>query len=110
MVLPTDADARMERRVFFNTIFNNDDRGFICVALMPAGASRKMEEHFYQWPDQETEMLSMIDSLVFLGNVYFCPHLLKEKKRTKTNVIVTRVAWADLDTCAPGNMLLDPSI
>jgi hypothetical protein len=43
-------------------------------------------------------------------NAYLCPHLFREKRRHKDLVLATPVAWADLDTCKPENMLVEPTI
>jgi hypothetical protein len=43
-------------------------------------------------------------------NVYFCPQLLSTKRRKKETVMACPVAWADLDGCPPGALIVPPTI
>lgn len=103
-------EARAARRVFFNIIFDDQDEGYICLACMQPLAPNKMQEEFFHWPSEEEKLYDWIESQLLHGNIYFCPQLLDAKRRIKGHVSVTRVAWADLDTCAPNNLLLMPSV
>jgi hypothetical protein len=103
-------EARFKRGVFLRTIFDDEDRGYICCAVLNQMSQTKFREEFFAWPEQQEDMLDWVDRNLLKGNLYFCPQLFKDQKRIKANVIVTRVAWADLDRCPPGNMLLPPSI
>lgn len=109
-MLVTGPEARAQRRVFFNTIFDEADKGYICIAVMRPTAPHKMHEEFFQWPDEEEKMLAYVEGQVLNGNVYFCPQLFGAKKRIKANVTITRVAWSDLDRCSPSNLDLMPTL
>jgi hypothetical protein len=55
-------------------------------------------------------MHEYVERSKYSGNVYFCPQLLSEPRRTKANVSRATCAWADLDTCHPRVLLVRPTI
>lgn len=93
---------------FFRAIFGNAE-GFVCVAIKRTG-SKGLQEVFYQYPQQLKELHEYVERSKYSGNVYFCPQLLSEPRRIKTNVVKAPCAWADLDTCHPRVLLVPPTI
>jgi ribosomal protein S25 len=104
--IPDNADEL--RRKFFTIIFGQYE-GYICIALLPK-SMKGMQEEFFLWPSQEDAMLRYIDGHSRTHNVYFCPQLLRGRKRSKEGVHSTPCAWADLDACHPDNLFVTPSI
>jgi ribosomal protein S25 len=82
------------------------------------GGKKKWEEHFFQWPEELPRMLTHLEVNYKQGNTYFCPQLMLTKDRppgaksprVKENIAPCTVAWADLDTCSPELMLVEPSV
>ena len=97
-------------RIFFTTIFGRcSGPGYVCIALLPHN-KRELRERYFSWPEQLDDMITYVTESTEGYNVYFCPQLLKSKERNKASVISCPVVWADLDTCEPNNLLVDPSI
>lgn len=92
---------------FFASAYGNTT-GYMCIALRAPGG--KFVEHFYQYPDQVDAAVSIIRARALADNVYFCPQLLKDRKRVKSNVEACASIWADLDECNPSNMLVQPTV
>lgn len=107
-VIGVGPETNKSRRTFFNLIFGNA-RGIVCLAFMSADR-KNFHEEFFKFPEDMEVMLNQIDSQLVGNNIYFCPQLLRERKRTKENVDFAHVAWADLDTCPPSLMLVEPTI
>lgn len=102
---------REGRRAFFRMIFR-DKQGFVCIASAVNNplSKKKFREEYFNWPSEEGRMLEAIDALLVGHNVWFCPQLLDDRKRSKEHIKSTPVAWADLDACAPSNLLVPASI
>lgn len=98
---------REKRETFFKLVFGNN-KGIVCLAFLDD--KRKFREEFFTYPEQLGQMLGTVETELYKNNVYFCPQLLREKKRLKENVELTPNAWADLDSCHPDNLLVPPSI
>ena len=100
----------MERtRTFFKLVFGQRT-GIVCVAFINRRGKKTFEEQFYEYPAQVDAMLSIIEDRAPREDVYFCPQLLRERRRTKENVALTPNVWADLDTCNPDNLFVEPSV
>jgi len=54
-------------------------------------------QKFYKYPGQLHLLISDLEVWSKWASVYFCPALLKEQKKTKENVIESRVIWIDYD-------------
>ena len=93
---------------FFKVAFAKGS-GYVCIAAIPPGM-KGIEERFFLWPEQHDQMLQHI--LVNQGayNMYFCPQLLDRPTRKKEKVRYCTTAWADLDSCTPDKLLLDPTM
>lgn len=106
--LADPASLRVMRETFFKLLFGRGE-GFVCIAFLSSG-TRNLREQFFKYPDELSPMLQSIADSTHGNSVYFCPQLLDDRKRTKEHVIQTPNAWADLDTCHPDNMLVEPSL
>lgn len=97
-----------KREAFFKLILGNSS-GLFCLAFISAQGD-KFTEEFYQYPNELAVILRRIDEMVVTHNVYFCSQLLRERRRVKENVEQTPNVWADLDSCPPERMLVEPSV
>lgn len=96
-----------QRAKFFHHILGKTE-GYLCIAVLTD--KKKFSESFYHFPSELPQMLSDIQAHVRGNNLYFCPQLFAEKRRSKETVIATPNAWSDLDSCRPENMLIEPTI
>lgn len=97
------------RRDFFKLIFGNET-GYVCIAYK-GQTDKSFDEKFFDYPAQLEEMcLDINRKAMTLTHVYFCPQLLKAKRRKKSDVSKCTVLWADLDTCNPQNLQVPASI
>lgn len=102
-------DADEKRATFFNLIFGRSS-GYVCLAFLSSTNRNDFREQYFHYPDDLPYMLSEIAKARLGYNVYFCPQILKGKKRSKENVSATPCAWADLDKCDPELIEVEPSI
>jgi ribosomal protein S25 len=117
MVLSSvSAEATEKRAKFFDFAFGHEE-GYICIAFLTndahqkkSGEHRPLLERYYRWPQQKQEMLDEITAKVPYYNAYYCPQLLATKRRSKDSVKTCPSIWADLDTCEPENLLVQPSM
>lgn len=96
------------QRAFLQMAFGRMS-GIACFAVMSID-KKDFKEAFFEWPRQMDEAIRWIDSRSFEYNVYFCPQLLESRRREKDNVKACTSVWADLDTCTPDKLLVEPSI
>ena len=110
-IVGVDKSTDKMRETFFKLIFGNKN-GLLCIAFIDRlGKKKDYSEVFFNYPaDLPNVLTSIKNSLDKQLEVYFCPHLFLEKKRTKENVAYTHCAWADLDYCDPENLLIEPSV
>jgi hypothetical protein len=100
----------MQQDVFFRYIFGPAN-GYVCIAFIRVkGKEKDYQEQFFKYPEQLGEIVDRIHEMEATHNVYFCPMLLQAPRRIKPNVVQTPVLWADLDSCDPGLMLVEPSV
>jgi RepB DNA-primase from phage plasmid/Protein of unknown function (DUF3987) len=86
-------------------------KGFACIAHFSQGSkTRKFSENFFYYPDNLDDMVAHLGRLQHGSNVYFCPQLFSARKRTKETCVSAPSAWADLDTCHPELLLVQPTV
>lgn len=102
-------DVDKKRETFFRLVFGQND-GYVCIAFLNPKNRKKFREEFFRYPADMPMMLEAINREYVSMNVYFCPQLLRERKRTKENVVRTPSIWSDLDKCPPEKLLLEPSL
>ena len=98
-----------KQEAFFRILFGKNS-GIVCIAYLSNVRNGKMIQRFFNYPNQMTEMLKDISDNYASNNVYFCPQLLTENKRSKGTIESTPCAWADLDTCRPDDLLVAPTV
>lgn len=108
-IVPEGPIARKKRQTFFRLAWGQTS-GIVCLAIMSGDNKKRFREEFYSWPQEENLLLSTIEENVRGNNLYFCPQLLREKKRTKECVLETSTIWADLDFCPPEKVFVPPSL
>jgi hypothetical protein len=101
-------DNSERQETFLKLLFGRSE-GFMCLAFATPD-KKSFIERFFRYPDQLPEIIHTISKDSVGTNAYFCPHLFREKRRNKDVVIATPVAWSDLDTCKPENLLVAPTI
>lgn len=95
-----------EAITFFKLLFGPQE-GYLCLSFLRKGT---FSEEYFKYPEQVGAAAELVVEKLHTHNVYFCAQLLKAPKRLKTNVELCAVAWADLDTCEPANLLVEPSM
>lgn len=92
--------------VFFKLLFGTQE-GHLCLSFLRKG---EFTEEYFKYPEEVGAAAKRVGEKNHTHNVYFCAQLLNAPKRLKTNVDQCAVAWADLDTCEPSNLLVEPSV
>jgi hypothetical protein len=67
------------------------------------------EQKFFNYPEQKNDMINLSISHA-TDDVYYSPILFNAPRRIKENAKTVHVIYADADTCAPENFLVEPSI
>lgn len=93
---------------FFKLAFGKI-QGYLCVAFIHP-ETREFTEKFFPYPMALKEVADTIRQRIDHENVYFCPQLFNNRVRQKGNVKAVTCAWADLDTCHPDQLLVQPSV
>ncbi len=80
------------------------------ATIVTKGASGELtEQKFFEYPAQLNDMKA--HSLAHATeDVYYSPILFNAPRRIKENAKTVHVIYADADTCAPENFLVEPSI
>lgn len=98
------------RETFLRLLFGTNE-GYICVAYGTKDRNpKKFREEFFLYPNDIPEILELVNKKYQGHNIWFCPHLFSERRRRKEFVSVTPNSWADLDTCDPSVLLVEPTI
>jgi hypothetical protein len=97
------------RLQFFDYLFEERE-GFLCIAHAPAKDGRKKEfkQRFFNWPTEREIMGSYVDEITKGNNVWFSVNLFRRTERKRDYAIPTRLVWADLDYCNPGEITPAP--
>lgn len=95
-------------RAFFQYAFGKTP-GVVGFALMSVD-KKEFKEVFFDWPRDLNEIIRWVDVRRLEYNVYFCPQVLDSRERTKDNVRAASSIWADLDTCTPDKLLIEPTL
>lgn len=104
-------NTEKSREDFFKLIFSPEHSGYLCIAYISPIKRHDAEQHFFKYPEELPQALAHISSNTRSGkHAYFCPHLFKTKERKKEQVVSCPSAWADLDTCNPALLNVEPSV
>lgn len=104
----TATDTRSARRTFFKSAFGAN-KGYLCLSFLSTGSVRHMHEEFFFYPNEMEEALDAIEER-YDDNVYYCPQLFIERRRSKNTVKSAPSIWADLDTCSPDILQVRPTL
>lgn len=98
MTVVSDRELRVD---FFKFLFGSK-RGYICIATESA-VKGDFKQSFFQWPTEDSKLLTYITKQQATKNVWFCVNLLHRKSRKKEDhpFLPGNVLWADLDECPP---------
>lgn len=107
-MLVDSPDFQEKRSTFFQYVFGTSE-GFIALARHQPIAD-KWEEEYFRWPDDHEQMFKWLSTSCISYDLYYCPNLFERPKRNKESVRTTTCAWADLDNCPPGALLVEPTI
>lgn len=104
-------DTNQARDDFFKLVFGPEATGYISIAFLDKN-KRDMRTFWFKYPEQMPELLSsIIKNSETASHAYFCPHLFKAPtKREKSNVSTCTNVWADLDTCNPALLNVEPTV
>ena len=94
------------RLQYFDFLFEGMT-GFLSIAHAPK-KTKQFQEKFFPWPDQRSLIVSYIEDLVTGNNIWFSINLFRRPKRSRDYAIPTRLVWADLDYCNPGEVTPPP--
>jgi RepB DNA-primase from phage plasmid/Protein of unknown function (DUF3987) len=94
---------------FFDYLFEERE-GFICIAYRPAKSkgNKDFKQQFFSWPSQRLQMGAFIDNLHTGHNLWFGVNLFRRPERKRDYALPTRLVWADLDFCNPGEVTPAP--
>lgn len=110
-VINVSADTDRRREGFLRLAFGGATDGYFCIAYGPRNRDpKKFREEFFQYPNQIPQALDLINEVYQGHNVWVCPQLFSRRRRRKEDVLLTPSAWADLDTCEPENLFLEPTM
>lgn len=100
---------RVTIREFFKFLFE-DNEGYLCIVEIDRNTkNKKVNQHFYLYPQELDTTLKLIDNRKTVVDLYFAPFLLDEPKRRKQYITDTTVAWADGDLCPVEALNVQPS-
>lgn len=92
---------------FLDTIYGNA-KGL--ATIVTKGATGELtEQQFFEWPEQREQMVAYAASKS-TADVYYSPILFNSPRRIKENAKTVHVIYADADSCAPENFLVEPSV
>lgn len=97
----------MKTGEFFDAVFGSGEG---IATIVTKGISGDLtDQRFFAYPEQREEMI-VHSSAKSADDVYFSPILFNAERRIKENAKTVSVVYADADTCAPENFLVEPSI
>jgi hypothetical protein len=76
--------------------------GYLCLGRIKR-PGKGFEQEFFRYPD----ILEDIDEWIRQYkeyDLYFCPHLLLNRRRNKEEACNSHIVWADLDDCSPDKL------
>lgn len=99
---------RALRADFFKYLFG-DRSGWLCIATESA-VPGDFAQRFFQWPLEESQLLTYVNKVKSKKNVWFCVSLLSRKERKKEACKPGNLLWADLDDCSPDTVDPKPQL
>lgn len=108
-MLVATPETLSKQRTFFKYLFR-DATGFLYLGRRDRSQEPGWGEEFFKFPDQLDQALEWAAKYQTSCDIYFCAHLLTQKKRVKDNASLISAAWADLDSCPPSVLRREPTI
>jgi hypothetical protein len=93
---------------FFNAIFG-DGVGLATIVTRHPVSGELTDQKFFEYPAQLDEMIAHSEKHKD-SDVYYSPILYSSPRRIKENAKTLQVVYADADSCAPENFMIEPSI
>ena len=93
---------------FFNAIFG-DATGLATIVTRHRVSGELTEQKFFDYPAQLDDMIAHSENHKD-SDVYYSPILYTSPRRIKENAKTLQVVYADADSCAPENFMVEPSI
>lgn len=87
-------DTQLEE--FYNFLFDQR-QGYVYAATKEIGHDVSWKQHFFTWPNQQTDLVRFTLSNRARKDVYIAPAMFREKQATKEFVIGANVIWAEFD-------------
>tara|TARA_B110000459_G_scaffold172651_1_gene194243 strand:+ start:1997 stop:4297 length:2301 start_codon:yes stop_codon:yes gene_type:complete len=104
----TKTGGQMKTADFISGIFG-DSVGIATLVVKNAATGELTEQKFYEYPEQKTDIIAFANAHA-MDDVYFSPILFNAPRRIKENAKTVHVIYADADSCAPENFMIEPSI
>lgn len=98
----------MNTEDFIESVYGSG-QGLATIVTKNPTTNELTEQKFFEYPAQQAEMVAYA-STHSDSDVYYSPILFSEPRRIKENAKTVSVIYADADTCAPENFLVQPSI
>lgn len=98
----------MKTADFLTAVFGNGS-GIATLVVRNSTTGDLTEQKFYEYPEQKHVMVAFANAHS-MEDVYFSPILFNAPRRIKENAKTVSVIYADADTCAPENFMVQPSI
>jgi len=81
----------------------------LATVVIRGATGELTEQKFFEYPEQKDSMVAYATSKAS-EDIYYSPILFNAPRRIKENAKTVSVIYADADTCAPENFLVEPSI
>jgi len=98
-----------DNRVSFIRWILGEDDGYVSVASRHAQL-KQFNEHIFPYPSGIGDLTEYIRGQQLVSDLYFCPTVLRDRKRVKENIGLSTVLWSDLDECPPDQLLVPPTV
>jgi hypothetical protein len=97
----------MKTADFLQAVYG-ESSGYATIVTKGSGGELT-DQKFFEYPEQRDAMVAFASDHS-KEDVYYSPILFNSQRRIKENAKAVHVIYADADTCAPENFLVEPSI
>ena len=98
----------MNTEDFISSVYGSG-QGLATIVTKNPSTNELTEQKFFEYPHHAQAMVEYAQKHADV-DVYYSPILFREPRRIKENAKTVSVIYADADTCAPENFLIQPSI
>lgn len=96
----------MDVSSFLHAVITTES-GFLCT---PVSDGTHWVEAWHRWPEEEAEVLSMVEETKSKLNVHFSSYLFRESTSDKHNALPSRTIQADLDNADINSLPIQPTV